>query len=109
MMLYSALPVGKENRIPRKEITARTGIDKRDIEKLVFCLIHDYGVPVVAIKSNPSGYYIPRNAEELADGLEAYKKQIVTSQQRVRDLENIELRGDGDYSFVFKRQEGELV
>lgn len=49
------------------------------------------GHPVVARKSKPNGYFVPKTEEERQAGLRAYKKQIATSQNNVNAVEAVDL------------------
>lgn len=82
-----------EKPLKAKEIRKRTGLNKRKLEEAIESL-RKSGHPIVARKSQPSGYYIPKNEHERKSGLATYKQQIITSLKNVKYIEKVDL---GDY------------
>ena len=79
------IPKGKINAIPSVELSRRTGLVSRDIEKAVF----EARKSGVAVCSSAKGYFVPSNA---AEALQYYAAQ----QSRIRSG-NIALRPVREY------------
>lgn len=80
-----------EKPLKARTIRERTGLNKRKLEEAIESL-RKSGHPIVARKSQPSGYYIPKNEHERKSGLATYKQQIITSLKNVRYIEKVDLR-----------------
>ena len=80
-----------EEPIPAKKIRSKYGMNKRRLENVVESLRVNFGVPIVAKKFNPHGYYIPRNEDERSEGLGPYKRQILTEQKNLSIIQSINL------------------
>lgn len=85
------IPVGRKKPVPTSDLMAMFKMSQRKVQKMVEELIFIYDIPVVAVKSYPSGYYIPKDKGEVKEGLRAYKNQIATELQRVDKIENVNL------------------
>ena len=51
----------------------------------------DFKHPIVAKKTRPSGYYLPRNEEERQAGLAPYRRQILTEQKNLAAVMAVDL------------------
>ena len=47
--------------------------------------------PIVAKKTQPSGYYLPRNEDERQAGLAPYRRQILTEQKNLATVMGVDL------------------
>ena len=88
--VLAAIPIGIDDPITTRELRRRFGLSQRSVQNIIERL-RNHGVPVVAMKDEFHGYFIPRNREEMYQGLKAYKQQIITSQQLVHKIESVDL------------------
>lgn len=70
-----------EEPIKAEKIRQETGLSKRSLEEVIESLRVDFKHPIVAKKTQPSGYYLPKNEEERQAGLAPYRRQILTEQK----------------------------
>lgn len=66
------IPVGKLNAIPSPELSRRTGLVSRDIEKAVF----EARKSGIAVCSCAKGYFIPNTADEALQYFAAQQSRI---------------------------------
>ncbi|ORO41265.1 hypothetical protein B7728_02105 [Streptococcus oralis subsp. tigurinus] len=72
-----------EEPIKAEKIRQETGLSKRSLEEVIESLRVDFKHPIVANKTQPSGYYLPKNEEERQAGLAPYRRQILTEQKNL--------------------------
>lgn len=84
------LPLGSERTLPRADLEMAFKTEKRNIELRIERL-KNRAIPIVALKDDDHGYFIPRTQEELELGLRAYEAQIKTSLKMITVLRNIDL------------------
>lgn len=72
-----------EEPVKAKKLKETFGLSKRGLEEIIETLRVFYKNPIVAKKTQPSGYYIPRNEEERKVGTAPYSKQILTEQRNL--------------------------
>lgn len=77
--------------IQAKELRQYLGLSKRSLEEIIEILRVAYKHPIVAKKTQPSGYYLPKNKEERDAGLAPYKAQIRTEQKNLAAVESVDL------------------
>lgn len=78
---------------PASSITIRNefSLSKRSLEMIIESLRVDFKHPIVAKKTQPSGYYLPRNEEERQAGLAPYRRQILTEQKNLAAVMAVDL------------------
>ena len=78
---------------PASSTTIRNefSLSKRSLEMIIESLRVDFKHPIVAKKTQPSGYYLPRNEEERQAGLAPYRRQILTEQKNLAAVMAIDL------------------
>nr|DAX30602.1 MAG TPA: DNA binding protein [Caudoviricetes sp.] len=77
--------------IQASEIRIETGLTKRKLEEVIESLRVNFGQPIVAKKTKPNGYYLPKSEEERQAGLAPYRRQILTEQKNLTAVMNIDL------------------
>lgn len=80
-----------EEPIKAEKIRQETGLSKRSLEEVIESLRVDFKHPIVAKKTQPSGYYLPKNEEERQAGLTPYRRQILTEQKNLAAVMNVDL------------------
>ncbi|MGT2716589.1 hypothetical protein [Streptococcus respiraculi] len=73
------------------EIRQRLNIPKRTLEEVVESLRVNFGHPIVAKKTKPNGYYLPKTEQERQDGLAPYRRQILTEQKNLAAVMSVDL------------------
>lgn len=73
------------------KIRQEFNLSKRKLEEVIETLRLVFEHPIVAKKTQPSGYYVARTIDELNEGMRAYKNQIIRSQEIVSTLMKIDL------------------
>lgn len=73
------------------EIRQDLGIPKRTLEEVVESLRVNFGHPIVAKKTKPNGYYLPKTEQERQDGLAPYRRQILTEQKNLAAVMSVNL------------------
>ena len=73
------------------EISQDLGIPKRTLEEVVESLRVNFGHPIVAKKTKPNGYYLPKTEQERQDGLAPYRRQILTEQKNLAAVMSVNL------------------
>lgn len=73
------------------EIRQDLGIPKRTMEEVVESLRVNFGHPIVAKKTKPNGYYLPKTEQERQDGLAPYRRQILTEQKNLAAVMSVNL------------------
>lgn len=81
-----------EEPIKAKKVREETGLSKRSLEEVIESLRVNFKHPIVANKTQPSGYYLPRNEEERQAGLAPYKRQILTEQKNLATVMAVDLK-----------------
>nr|DAY31369.1 MAG TPA: Rio2, N-terminal [Caudoviricetes sp.] len=79
-----------EEPIKAEKVRQETGLSKRSLEEVIESLRVNFKHPIVAKKTQPSGYYLPRNEERQA-GLAPYKRQILTEQKNLATVMAVDL------------------
>lgn len=79
------MPVKAEN------IRTDIGLSKRALEEVIESLRVTHNHPIVAKKTQPSGYYIPRTESERLIGTVPYRKQILTEQRNLTAVMSVDL------------------
>lgn len=69
--------------IQASELRISLGLSKRMLEEVIESLRVNFRQPIIAKRTQPSGYYLPRNEEERQAGLAPYKRQIETEQKNL--------------------------
>ncbi|MBF1112132.1 MAG: hypothetical protein HXL62_07550 [Streptococcus sp.] len=77
--------------IQASEIRIETGLSKRKLEEVIESLRVNFGQPIVAKKTKPNGYYLPKSEEERQAGLTPYRRQILTEQKNLAAVMSINL------------------
>lgn len=77
--------------IKAEKVRQETGLSKRGLEEVIESLRVNFKHPIVAKKTQPSGYYLPRNEEERQAGLAPYKRQILTEQKNLATVMAVDL------------------
>ena len=80
-----------EKPITANDLRGETGLLKRQLEQVIESLRVNFKHPIVAKKTQPSGYYLPRNEEERQAGLAPYKRQILTEQKNLATVMAVDL------------------
>ena len=80
-----------EEPIKAEKIRQETGLTKRNLEEVIESLRVNFKHPIVAKKTQPSGYYLPRNEDERQAGLAPYKRQIRTEQKNLAAVMAVDL------------------
>lgn len=80
-----------EEPIKAEKIRQETGLSKRSLEEVIESLQVDFKHPIVAKKTQPSGYYLPKNEEERQAGLAPYRRQILTEQKNLAAVMAVDL------------------
>lgn len=80
-----------ENPAQSKNIRRDYNLSERRLKMIVESLRVNFGHPIVALKTNPYGYYIPKNEEERQAGLAPYKRQILTEQRTLSVVMAVDL------------------
>ncbi|MGT2623961.1 hypothetical protein [Streptococcus thoraltensis] len=80
-----------EEPVKAKRIKEKIGLSKRGLEEIIETLRVFYKHPIVAKKTQPSGYYIPRNEDERMAGTAPYRKQILTEQNNLAAVMSVDL------------------
>ena len=80
-----------EEPIKAEKIRKETGLSKRSLEEVIESLRVNFKHPIVAKKTQPSGYYLPRNEEERQAGLAPYRRQILTEQKNLATVMAVDL------------------
>lgn len=73
------------------EIRQYLNIPKRTLEEVVESLRVNFGHPIVAKKTKPNGYYLPKTEQERQDGLAPYRRQILTEQKNLVAVMSVNL------------------
>lgn len=81
-----------EAPIKAEKVRQETGLSKRSLEEVIESLRVNFKHPIVAKKTQPSGYYLPRNEEERQAGLAPYKRQILTEQRNLATVMAVDLK-----------------
>lgn len=81
-----------EEPIKAEKVRQETGLSKRSLEEVIESLRVNFKHPIVAKKTQPSGYYLPRNEEERQTGLAPYKQQIRTEQKNLATVMAVDLK-----------------
>ena len=77
--------------IQAREIRQLLNIPKRTLEEVVESLRVNFGHPIVAKKTKPNGYYLPKTEQERQDGLAPYRRQILTEQKNLAAVMSVNL------------------
>jgi phage protein len=80
-----------EEPIKAEKVRQETGLSKRSLEEVIESLRVNFKHPIVAKKTQPSGYYLPRNEEERQAGIAPYRQQILTEQKNLVAVMQIDL------------------
>lgn len=81
-----------EEPIKAEKVRQETGLSKRSLEEVIESLRVNFKHPIVAKKTQPSGYYLPRNEDERQAGLAPYKQQIRTEQKNLATVMAVDLK-----------------
>lgn len=80
-----------EKPIQASELREYTGLSKRHLEDVIENLRVIYKHPIVAKKTKPNGYYLPKDNDERNAGLAPYKAQIRTEQKNLAVMMAVDL------------------
>lgn len=89
--------------IQASELRISTGLSKRKLEEVIESLRVNFYHPIVAKKTKPNGYYLPKNEEERKAGLAPYQRQILTEQKNLSAVMSVNLE---DYWAQEKKPDG---
>lgn len=67
-------------------------LSERKLKMIVESLRVNFGHPIVAFKTKPYGYYMPKNEEERQAGLAPYRRQILTEQKNLATVMAVDLK-----------------
>lgn len=81
-----------EEPLKAEKVRQETGLSKRSLEEVIESLRVNFKHPIVAKKTQPSGYYLPRNEDEREVGLAPYKQQIRTEQKNLATVMAVDLK-----------------
>jgi hypothetical protein len=77
--------------IQASELRISLGLSKRMLEEVIESLRVNFRQPIIAKRTQPSGYYLPRNEEERKAGLAPYRRQIETEQKTLATVMAVDL------------------
>lgn len=77
--------------IQAKELRQNLGLSKRKLEEVIESLRVTFRQPIVAKKTKPNGYYLPRTKEERDAGIAPYRAQIRTEQKNFAAVMSVNL------------------
>lgn len=80
-----------EEPIKAEKVRQETGLSKRSLEEVIESLRVNFKHPIVAKKTQPSGYYLPRTEDERQAGLAPYRRQILTEQKNLSIVMAVDL------------------
>ena len=80
-----------EQPVSSLTIKWKFNLSKRRLEMIIESLRVNFGHLIVAKKTQPSGYYIPRNEEERQAGTAPYRRQILTEQKNLSAVMAVDL------------------
>lgn len=80
-----------EQPVSSLTIKWKFNLSKRRLEMIIESLRVNFGHQIVAKKTQPSGYYIPRNEEERQAGTAPYRRQILTEQKNLSAVMAVDL------------------
>ena len=80
-----------EQPVSSLTIKWKFNLSKRRLEMIIESLRVNFGHPIVAKKTQPSEYYIPRNEEERQAGTAPYRRQILTEQKNLSAVMAVDL------------------
>lgn len=81
-----------EEPIKASKVRQETGLSKRSLEEVIESLRVNFKHPIVAKKTQPSGYYLPRTEDERQAGLAPYRRQILTEQKNLATVMAVDLK-----------------
>lgn len=81
-----------EQPISSQTLKWKFNLSKRRLEMIIESLRVNFKHPIVAKKTQPSGYYLPRNEDEREAGLAPYKQQIRTEQKNLATVMAVDLK-----------------
>lgn len=77
--------------IQASELRLIFSISKRDLEEVIESLRVNFNHPIVAKKTKPNGYYLPKSEQERLDGLAPYRRQIETEKKNLAAILSVNL------------------
>nr|DAR76978.1 MAG TPA: hypothetical protein [Caudoviricetes sp.] len=80
-----------EQPISSQTLKWKFNLSKRRLEMIIESLRVNFKNPIVAKKTQPSGYYLPRNEEERQADLAPYRRQILTEQKNLSIVMAVDL------------------
>ena len=80
-----------EQPISSQTLKWKFNLSKRRLEMIIESLRVNFKHPIVAKKTQPSGYYLPRNEDEQQAGLAPYRRQILTEQKNLSIVMAVDL------------------
>ena len=86
--LYDAIPTGKKNALPGKEIRQMLGFDTLRDAKKAIATLRENGAPICADISNTGGYFKPENVDEAKEYLKITKVRIASERRALKAIEN---------------------
>lgn len=86
--IYDAIPVGKKNALPGKEIRQMFGFDTLRDAKRAIAILRENGAPICADVSNTGGYFKPENVDEAKEYLKITKVRIASERRALKAIEN---------------------
>ncbi|VHC24993.1 phage protein [Streptococcus pyogenes] len=89
--------------IQARELRRDIGLSKQKLEEVIENLRVTHRQPIVAKKTKPNGYYLPKTKEERDAGIAPYRAQIRTEQKNLAAVMSINLE---DYWTKQKKPDG---
>lgn len=77
--------------IQASELRLIFSISKRSLEEVIESLRVNFNHPIVAKKTKPNGYYLPKSEQERLDGLAPYRRQIETEKKNLAAILSVDL------------------
>lgn len=79
-LVINTLAIGKENAIKQSDIADKTGLNKREIRRIMQSLRHD-GYPICS--TTYDGYWLAKNKEDIEQSLTQLSAQVKTLQETI--------------------------
>lgn len=90
--LLAMLPIGAEHPQPGAILEQRLNVSSRTLHDEIAYLVNIVGVPIGSRRSQPAGYYIIANDDELSTATSAIEAQALAELTRTNRLRRIDLQ-----------------
>ncbi len=101
--VLSMIPRGKAKKVTLDYICKMTGLNLREVQSVINCLVFKYEIPICADRSH-GGVYIPLTDEERSNGLNGIKSQVSNLKTRIKIVESADLNNWNE-NLIFNTQE----